>query len=219
MSYKTNIEAILSNSAINSDSQNMIRVLRKYLDNGGENLTKDQYFHVRALVESNYKKIVSNGLRNGEIHRDKDGVDETSHLLTDYLRYHHYRLLSNAGLMPEVNEQELHKENKKGFFNRIFDYAKDIKSNIEYSLNWKKKDDELYRLERILYKGKVNNMEANLISEIPSTGLSKWKIATFEMLAHRSQNPMKMQSLLNIYRTRKLKQGYLESVDHLNKAA
>ena len=219
MVYKTNIEAILSNSAVNSDPQNMIRVLRKYLDNGGENLTKDQYFHVRALVESNYKRIVSNGLIEGKIHRDKDGVDEVSHLLTDYLRYHHYRLLSNAGLMPASSKVKSEQEPKKGFFSKITNYAKEVKNNIEYRFNWKKKDDELYELERALYKGQANNKESELINQIPSHGLSKWKVSTLEMLAHRSQNPREMQSLLNHYRARKLKDDYQHSINHLNRAA
>lgn len=194
---ETNIEAILNlHKKIEWTPQNMVDVLETYLNNGAEELTLDQYKRVRQLVDENYRSFVAMGLETGEL--TKEQVDKVGRIFTDYIRDQHARLLN------EQNEKKIVKavEEKPGFFSRAKSYVKQAASNILYQKNWRKIDNKMYELERLLLKSNENpKLEKQLIDSIPQKGLSKYKIKTLERMVPRTHYKTTLTKIINSYKT------------------
>jgi hypothetical protein len=224
---ETNIEAILTaKENLHYSPEQILFVLKTYLTKGGENLNLEQYKKMRCLFESNYNEIISEAIKSKRI--SEQDVKEISRLSTDYIRFHHYKLLEEQSKSKEESKQEYLTKNqikpnyvtpeseKEGFFTRI---KKKVKStfqetinNYSYEKNWKNRDEKMYLLERKLLEGENSEIsskyEEELISQIPSKGLSSYKLRTFQVLLSNSQNYKELKEVINKHLENDLKKNY-----------
>jgi len=214
MNNKSEIEKILEGEVSPNEAIYTVASLRKYLSENGEELSLDQYMNLRKSSLEKYKANISSAVKEGKLDRDKDGVREVEHLLTDFIRYQHARLYVEKYGDKKTNNipSDSSADRKKGIFEKTRGYFSRLKNNIEYKTNWKKKDDELYNLERSLIRGDVQDREKELIAKVPTSGLSKFKVLTLEKLASRAENKKPMKKILSYYRARNIKENAKKSL-------
>lgn len=181
----------------------------------GEALNLDQYKYVRELVDSHYHLFVSRGLKKGLL--DKQKSEKVGHLFTDFLRYHHYNLLSEypPGLAIRFPKP---KQEVQGFFSNAINFVRGIKNSIEYTLDWHSKDDKMYELERMLLVGQGDfSQERELINELPNFGLSMYKVKTLEMMVPNTAYQSQISSVVSGQEQRQVKRGYFQRLKEIGK--
>lgn len=198
---KTHIEKILELSKSKRvNSQKIIEILEVYLNQNTEELTLEQYKKVRELVDQNYREFIKEGINNGQLKRSQ--VDYVGRLFTDYIRDQHARLLDEKKGIKIVNAIE----EKPSFFNKIKSYVKQTANNITYQKDWKKIDNKIYDLERLLQEKNENpRLERELIENIPTEGLSQHKLNTLERMLPKTHYKTTLSRILNNYRIQELK--------------
>jgi len=177
---RTNLEAILNHETSRGwNSEDLLRTLTSYLTNGGERLSLEQYFSVRQLIDSRYRREIQDGI----LHRDiaREYAQEVGFLFTDYIRREHYRLLDEKrgfSYKPQPIEKPKLKD-------RIFSGLRAIKDRFCY--NQKKADNHIYTFESMVWdKGQIdrNGICNELIKSIPRYGLSVYTRETLERAAY-----------------------------------
>lgn len=153
----------------NWDHSDSVHDVQKYLRDGGEMLSLEQYKSLRIFVDSSYKSISRDAVASGMIsERECEGVRRD---LVEYLRNEHYRLLEIKKPAPIVQNRE----KKVGFFSKAKSYFSGFKS-------WEKKDKDMYALERAIHMGEGIENERELVSNITSRGASVYKREAIERM-------------------------------------
>ncbi|MFA5993074.1 MAG: hypothetical protein WC796_05195 [Candidatus Pacearchaeota archaeon] len=218
--FQSQMSALLEDSAWEYNPRAALKKLYSHLQRS-ENLTLGQYEYVRALVggkdydgpqgiiseEETYASRINSALRSGVITQSE--AQRINKSLTDYLRNTHSGIYCSVAHKSSRAPTTVWKreESKPGILSQAFAFARGVKNSVEYMWDWKKKDTQMYQLERMLINGESPQggitAEKDLVNSVPIFGLSKHKKATLERMVNSTRYPNYLSRAVGVKEERK----------------